>query len=210
VIYSCPNFSLHQWAWATYHVSCEPLRIFWNDDTTCSTWVPCVLPTPGWIPGFSTCSGQHAWHSCRAGCIVISENSQGLATHMVHDVVMPFIYWWAPISTDRFGGKLRKRKYLSDFAVSCWQTSYFLCKHTNSYFYIRLSCHKKSWRDFDAPHGAAAEIKRSLLVWNDVAVTCTQTSSIHRQYLRSNCLPFVFYLSSPSVTTAEPGARHIT
>jgi len=23
-----------------YHVSCEPLRIFWNDDTTCST-LPC-------------------------------------------------------------------------------------------------------------------------------------------------------------------------
>jgi len=67
-----------------YHVSCEPLRIFWKDDTTCSTWVPCVLPTTGWIPGFSACSGQHAWHSCRAGCIVISENPQGLATHMVH------------------------------------------------------------------------------------------------------------------------------
>ena len=66
-----------------YHLSCEPLRIFWNYDTTCSTCVPCVLPTPGWIPGFSACSGQHAWHSCRAGCIFISENPQGLATHMV-------------------------------------------------------------------------------------------------------------------------------
>ena len=70
-----------------YHVSCEPLRIFWNDDTTCSTWVPCVLPTTGWIPGFSACSGQHAWHSCRAGCIVISESPQGLATHMVHRIL---------------------------------------------------------------------------------------------------------------------------
>ena len=68
----------------TYHVSCEPLTIFCNDDTTCSTWIPCVLPTTGGIPGFSACSGQHAWHSCRAGCIVISENPQGLATHMVH------------------------------------------------------------------------------------------------------------------------------
>ena len=37
----------------------------------------------GWIPGFSACSGQHAWHSCRARCIVISQNPQGLATHMV-------------------------------------------------------------------------------------------------------------------------------
>jgi len=42
-----------------------------------------VLPTTGWIRGFSACSGQHAWHSCRAGRIVISENPQGLATHMV-------------------------------------------------------------------------------------------------------------------------------
>jgi len=33
--------------------------------------------------GFSACSRQHAWHSCRADCIVISENPQGLATHMV-------------------------------------------------------------------------------------------------------------------------------
>jgi len=33
-----------------------------------------------WLSAFS---GQHAWHSCRAGCIVISENPQGLATHMV-------------------------------------------------------------------------------------------------------------------------------
>jgi len=66
-----------------YYASCEYLRIFWKDDTTCSTWVPCVLPTTGWIPGFSACSGQHAWHSCRAGCIVISENPQGFATRMV-------------------------------------------------------------------------------------------------------------------------------
>ena len=28
-------------------------------------------------------SGQHVWHSCRAGCTVISENPQGLATHMI-------------------------------------------------------------------------------------------------------------------------------
>jgi len=42
-----------------------------------------VLPTTRWIPGFSACSGQHAWHSCRAGCIIISENPQGLATHMI-------------------------------------------------------------------------------------------------------------------------------
>ena len=31
-----------------------------------------------------TCSGQHAWHSCLAGRIVISEYPQGLATRMVH------------------------------------------------------------------------------------------------------------------------------
>jgi len=74
------------WVWnqnggSTYHVSCEPMRIFWNDDTTCSTWVSCVLPTTGWIPGFSACSGQHAWHSCRAGCIVISENPGARNSH---------------------------------------------------------------------------------------------------------------------------------
>ena len=46
--------------------------------------MPCVLPNTGWIPGFSACSGQQAWHSCRAGCIGISENPQGLATHVVH------------------------------------------------------------------------------------------------------------------------------
>ena len=67
-----------------YHVSCEPLRIFWNDDTTCSTRVPRVLSTPGWKARNPARSRQHAWHSCRAGCIVISENPQGLATHMVH------------------------------------------------------------------------------------------------------------------------------
>jgi len=66
-----------------YNVSCEPLRVFRKDDTTCSTWVQCMLPNTGWIRGFSTYSGRHAWHSCRASCIVISENPQGLATHMV-------------------------------------------------------------------------------------------------------------------------------
>ena len=45
-----------------------------------------MLPTTDWIPGFSACSGRHAWHSCRAGCIVISENPQGLATHMVRTI----------------------------------------------------------------------------------------------------------------------------
>jgi len=66
-----------------YHVSCEPLRIFWNDDTTCSTRVPRVLSITGWIARNPARSRQHAWHSCRAGCIVISENPQGLATRMV-------------------------------------------------------------------------------------------------------------------------------
>jgi len=63
-----------------YHVSCEPLRIFWNDDTTC--WVPHVLSTTGWKAKNPARSRPHAWHSCRAGCI-ISENPHGLATHMV-------------------------------------------------------------------------------------------------------------------------------
>jgi len=66
-------FSLNKFL--MYHVSYEPLRIFWQDDTTCSTLVPCVLPTAGWIPGFSG-SGRHAWHSCRGCCVVISENPQ--------------------------------------------------------------------------------------------------------------------------------------
>jgi len=66
-----------------YHVSCEPLRIFWNDDTTCPTKVSRVLSTTSWKARNPARSKQHAWHSCRAGCNVISENPQGLATHMV-------------------------------------------------------------------------------------------------------------------------------
>ena len=69
--------------YALYHVSCEPLRIFWNDDTTCSTRVPRVLSATGWKARNSARSRQHAWYSCRGGCIIISENPQGLATHMV-------------------------------------------------------------------------------------------------------------------------------
>jgi len=65
------------------NVSCEPLRIFWNDYTTCSTQVPRVLSTTGWKARNPARSRQLAWHSCRAGCIVFSENPQGLATHMV-------------------------------------------------------------------------------------------------------------------------------
>ena len=86
-VYEGENFSMQHGKCIkllrVYHVSCEPLRIFWDDDITCSTWVSCMLSTTGWIPGFSACSGQHAWHSCRAGCIAFSENPQGLATHMV-------------------------------------------------------------------------------------------------------------------------------
>jgi len=66
-----------------YHVSCETLRIFWNDDTTCSTRVPRVLSATGWKARNPARSGQHAWHSCRAGCVVFSENPKGLATHLV-------------------------------------------------------------------------------------------------------------------------------
>jgi len=66
-----------------YHVSCEPLRIFWNDDTTCSTRVPRVLSTTGWKARNPARSRQHAWQPYRAGCIVFSENPQGLATHVL-------------------------------------------------------------------------------------------------------------------------------
>jgi len=58
-------------------------RIFWNDDTTCSTRVPRVLSTTGWKARNPALSRQHAWHSCRAGRI-ISENPRGIATHMVY------------------------------------------------------------------------------------------------------------------------------
>jgi len=71
-----------------YHVSCEPLRIFWNDDTTCSTRVPRVLSATGWKARNSARSRQHAWYSCRAGCIIISENPQGLATHIVRTSIL--------------------------------------------------------------------------------------------------------------------------
>jgi len=67
-----------------YHVSCEPLRIFWNDDTTCPTRVPRVLSTTGWKARNPARSRQHSWYLCRAGCIAISENPRGLATHMVY------------------------------------------------------------------------------------------------------------------------------
>ena len=49
-----------------------------------------MLPTAGWIPGFSARSRQHAWHSCRAGCIVTSENPQGLANHITSIHQYPF------------------------------------------------------------------------------------------------------------------------
>ena len=42
----------------------------------------CCLLRAGFL-AFQPISGQHAWHSCRAGCIVLSENPQELATHMV-------------------------------------------------------------------------------------------------------------------------------
>jgi len=78
-----PNMLILTVTWAVYHVSCEPLRIFWNDDTTRSTRVPRVLSTTGWKARNPARSRQHAWHSCRAGYIVFSANPQGLATHMV-------------------------------------------------------------------------------------------------------------------------------
>jgi len=34
-------------------------------------------------PEFSTLGRQNAWHLCQAGCIVISENPQGLVTRSV-------------------------------------------------------------------------------------------------------------------------------
>ena len=68
-------------------MSCEPLKIFWNDDTTSSTRVPRVLSATGWKAMNSARSRQHTWYSCRAGCIVISENPQGLETRMVHNCV---------------------------------------------------------------------------------------------------------------------------
>jgi len=40
-----------------------------------------VIHYIGWKARNPAHSRQHAWHSCRAGCIVISENPQGLATH---------------------------------------------------------------------------------------------------------------------------------
>jgi len=73
----------HDFCGPLYHVSCEALRIFWNDDTTCSTQLPRMLSTTVWKARNPARSRQHAWHSCRAGCIVISVNPQGLATHMV-------------------------------------------------------------------------------------------------------------------------------
>jgi len=64
-----------------------PLRIFGNSDATRSTRVSCVLPTHTvWTSGRGR---QHAWHPCRAGSIVISENPQGLVTHSVHWVSCP-------------------------------------------------------------------------------------------------------------------------
>jgi len=47
----CLAWYLRRTEMSMYHVSCEPLRIFWNDDTTCSTRVPCVrcLPRAGFL-----------------------------------------------------------------------------------------------------------------------------------------------------------------
>jgi len=71
-----------------YHVSCEPLRIFWNDDTTCSTRVPRVFSTTCCKARKPARSRQHAWHSCRAA----TENPQGLATRMIRSV-KPLVPW---------------------------------------------------------------------------------------------------------------------
>ena len=46
----------------------------------------CCLLRAGFLAFQPVDSGQHAWHSCRAGCIVISENTQRLATQMVYSV----------------------------------------------------------------------------------------------------------------------------
>jgi len=71
-----------------YRAIYEPLRSFGNDDSSCSTRVQCVLPpTTGWIPCLSALVDNmrdtRVEHSCRACCIVISKNSQGLVTRSV-------------------------------------------------------------------------------------------------------------------------------
>ena len=69
---------------SVYRASNEPLRISGNDDAARSTRVQCMLPTTSWIPRCSVCrKQQHARHPCRAGCIIISGNSQELATRAV-------------------------------------------------------------------------------------------------------------------------------
>jgi len=92
-----------------------------------------VLPTMGWLPGFSACSGQHAWHSCRAGCIVISENPQGLATHMVHrvsswqkDFVLTFLLDTFRIYSESLPFYCLKtaKIYLNDDSIKCYKASY--------------------------------------------------------------------------------------
>ena len=64
-----------------YRASYEPLSIFGNDAATRTIGVSCVLPTMRWISSVSVLSWQHAWYSCRAGCFIVQENSQELATH---------------------------------------------------------------------------------------------------------------------------------
>jgi len=74
---------------AFYCPSCEFLRISRNDDTTCSTRVPCVLLlSTDWAARDSTRGRQHALHSCRAGGIVVPWDPQGLVTRSVHTSVL--------------------------------------------------------------------------------------------------------------------------
>jgi len=54
-----------------------------HDNATTLTWVLCVSSTRGWKAWNSVRKRQHAWHSCRAGSIVTSNNIQGLVTRSV-------------------------------------------------------------------------------------------------------------------------------
>jgi len=77
-------------SWYPFNIPCE-LRA--HEDSL--QWRYNLLDTSAttrWKARNPVRSRQHARHSCRAGCIVFSENPQGLATRMVH-----LIFGWYPM-----------------------------------------------------------------------------------------------------------------
>jgi len=103
----------------------------------------------GWIPGFSACSGQHAWHSYRAGCIVISESSGARNSHGTSSAAINFLMEAIVVSKisrqrDKKGGIWEKtRKPIIKKEMSPFLIFIFRCFRIFSVYYPKLQTYKK-------------------------------------------------------------------